>query len=77
MIVGLSQVPFISACSSACLTGFDASNVQCNDSTYQLDFEKCINFTSPSNCTSLSQPVAHVNEDYYYINYYGKGNCFG
>lgn len=76
MIVGLIPKPFVVACSSACISGFDASKNQCTDPKYQPDFEKCIDLTIPTGCTSISNPVGREGPNYYYINYYGVGSCF-
>jgi hypothetical protein len=75
MIVGLTQIPFISACSSACITGLNQNTLKCINSTYQDDFDRCVSITLPNGCSSLSTPVAYSGNDYYYINYYGPGNC--
>jgi len=66
--------PYQKICEQYCTSGMDVLGI-CNSNDGQEDYDKCINLTKPVGCNSLSNPIAAVGIDYYYINSIGSINC--
>lgn len=75
-ILSPAQVPYQNVCISACGANGVSTNGTCKTSSFQDAYDECITLLQPNNCTSLSNPLGHIDDTYYYANYFGEGNCF-
>jgi hypothetical protein len=70
MLVSSIPVPYLNACFTACTDGKTFSG--CIDPIQQSSFNECVKLSQPQGCNSISNPVAHVGVNYYYVSSFGS-----
>lgn len=76
MITSQTAIPYINACITACPDNYNLINLTCdNDESSEATrlFRQCVTLSAPIGCSSASNPVAHSNTTYYYVN--AMGGC--
>lgn len=70
MIVSSNQTPYMNACLTACVSGVE--DQQCINPQENEIFERCVQLSQPLECSSLSNPVAYIGSNYYYVSSIGS-----
>lgn len=72
MIVSQTATPYINACITACPNTYDLINLTCGDDADATQLlRQCVTLSAPVGCSSASNPVAHSNTTFYYVNAIG------
>lgn len=69
MILSSVPTPYINACSTACTV---PTNFGCENPQEQLVYDRCVKLAQPEGCSSISNPVARINTNYYYVSSIGS-----
>jgi len=75
MVVNPVAIPYLPVCQGYCKEGVLSDGITCVDQIGQIEFNNCMNISTPIDCIGLSLPVAYAGTTAYYPHAATESSC--